>query len=91
MQVFASPLHCLLLPFSQKFMQQYNKCPYCNSTLERHEHKQTTTASAEVILLCKPCNRDLDIADWYDEKELEQCAEKIIERAIDERKPVFVN
>ena len=71
-------------------MQQYNKCPYCNSTLERHEHKQTTD-SVEVTLLCKPCNRDLDISDWYDEKELEQCAEKIIERAIDERKPVFVN
>ena len=71
-------------------MQEYNKCPYCNSTLERHEHKQTAD-SVEVTLLCKKCNRDLDIADWYDEKELEQCAEKIIERAIEEKRPIFVN
>jgi len=31
------------------------------------------------------------MADWYDEKELQQFVEKNIERAIDERRPIFVN
>tara|TARA_R100000742_G_C4267220_1_gene85399 strand:+ start:775 stop:957 length:183 start_codon:yes stop_codon:yes gene_type:complete len=59
--------------------------------LERHEHKQTATVSTEVTLLCKLCNRDLDIADWYEEKALEDIIEREIEKRIDERKPIFVN
>jgi hypothetical protein len=48
-----------------------------------------TSPVTETILYCKSCSRELDIADWYEE--LEQSAENNIERAIDERKSIFVN
>jgi uncharacterized CHY-type Zn-finger protein len=75
-------------------MNQYKECPYCKKALEHHTYKtyhnhDMTSPVTETILYCKSCSRELDIADWYEE--LEQSAENNIERAIDERKSIFVN
>ena len=62
--------------FPLEVMTEYEKCPYCDTQLTKTEHKSyyhfdMTSPITEVVLTCNKCNKEMDIADWYEDRAID--------------------